>query len=92
VSLGDQYGSSLSGSCLSLLEYLKEDVGAEPRSQTQGNISAAMDSIWACASILVDHGFAMSTAYEHLLNFGSMLLYFHTTRGLVRYHDVRLPR
>jgi hypothetical protein len=81
--LGQFENAALYARGLALLQYLTEAGGAEPMSQSQGNISAAMTSIWtsspAWTSSLTSRDKRM--AYESLLTFAASLLHLHATRG-----------
>lgn len=67
---------------LALVEYLATDSGTEPRSEKQGNISAALASIASFSNEVVSRGKQQSPELERLLQFAARLLYFHSTHGL----------
>lgn len=81
LSTRNYHGSALNAECLALLEYLTAEGGSEPRSTLQGNVSAAMASIWRCSGDFCSRGQAKDLAHERLLQFGARLLYVHSTMG-----------
>lgn len=81
ASSGDVDGAALQGECLSLLAYLTADGCTEPMSSSQGNITAAMDSIASSISALQVRGHGGSPAHEKIVQFAARLLYLNATRG-----------
>lgn len=74
--------------CLALLAYLTTEGCTEPTSASQGNITAAMDTIDKSCQELRFHNGQGTLAHEGLLQFAARLLYFNATRGyVVRYHE-----
>ncbi len=87
ISTGDVAGGGLRGECLALLAYLTAEGGTEPMSPSQGNISAAMESIENATNELRARGHAGSPTHERLLQFAARLLFLNTSRGSVlTYH------
>lgn len=66
---------------LTLFEYLTVSGGSESASIAQGNISAAVDRVWAASREAVNRGLQRSSGHERLLQSAAKLLYFHATRG-----------
>jgi len=83
LSAGDTARACAYAQSFALLEYLTASGGAEPASASQGNISAAMDSIHAFSSDLSSRDLNASPAHERLLQFASHLLYLHAVSGYV---------
>lgn len=82
LSSGDAEAAAQFAESFALLEYLTNGECAEPRSENQGNISAAISSILAFSGELCSRGaLAKSATHERLLQFGAKLLYFHTKHG-----------
>ena len=77
-----QYAESLA-----LFEYLTvAKPTGEPASESQGNIGAALSSIWGFCSELKSHNTNESLFYyESLLQNAARLLYFHATHGYVTF-------
>ncbi|KAL2129108.1 hypothetical protein VTI74DRAFT_8209 [Chaetomium olivicolor] len=69
---------------LMLLEYLIAEGGSEPASDSQGNITAALDSIHAFSRELESRDLARSPHHERLLQNAARLLYYHATHGPYR--------
>ncbi|KAK3356956.1 NRDE-2, necessary for RNA interference-domain-containing protein [Lasiosphaeria hispida] len=67
-----------------LFEYLAAEGGIEPTSATQGNITAALQSIHAFTNQLTSANQAQSTHHERLLQTAARLLYHHATHGSYR--------
>lgn len=67
--------------CLVLLSYLTADGSAEPMSDSQGSISAAIETVHRVSQELKRRGYERSRAHERILQFASKLLYLHATRG-----------
>ncbi|KLU87474.1 hypothetical protein MAPG_06474 [Magnaporthiopsis poae ATCC 64411] len=85
LSSGDAEAAAQFAESFALLEYLTNSECAEPRSENQGNISAAISSILAFSGDLCSRGaLAKSATHERLLQFGAKLLYFHTKHGPYR--------
>ncbi|OBS17921.1 hypothetical protein FPOA_09649 [Fusarium poae] len=70
--------------CLVLLSYLTAEGSTEPMSASQGSISAAMDIVYRVSLELKSRNYHTSKAHERILQFASMLLYMHATRGPFR--------
>ncbi|QPC74242.1 hypothetical protein HYE68_004994 [Fusarium pseudograminearum] len=70
--------------CLILLSYLTAEGSTEPMSASQGSISAAMDTVNKVSLELKSRNYHTSQAHERILQFASMLLYMHATRGPFR--------
>ena len=83
LSSGNIVSSILFAQSLALLEYLTAEGGTESRSDKQGNISAAIESILAFSNELISRHFGAHGAHEQLLQFGARLLYFHASHGSV---------
>ncbi|KAK0711637.1 NRDE-2, necessary for RNA interference-domain-containing protein [Lasiosphaeris hirsuta] len=67
-----------------LFEYLAAEGGTEPASATQGNITAALESIRAFTNELISANRAQSIHHERLLQTAARLLYHHATHGSYR--------
>lgn len=78
---GETAAAMENGQCLALLKYLTASGGSEPRSTSQGNISAAIDTVRDILGLLkgdhVLHG-------SPLMQFGVKLLYLHASSGPYR--------
>ncbi|EFY86768.1 hypothetical protein MAC_07172 [Metarhizium acridum CQMa 102] len=68
---------------LTLLSYLTDGGNAEPTSDAQGNISAAMNAIEGITAEFKSRGDANTRSHERILQFGAQLLYLNATRGQV---------
>jgi hypothetical protein len=66
---------------LALLQYLTAKSSTEPMAESQGNISAAMVSIWDSSEMIISRNSKHSNAHERLLQSAARLLYFHANRG-----------
>ncbi|PHH64694.1 hypothetical protein CDD81_4135 [Ophiocordyceps australis] len=77
---GHEDEASMNIECLVLLSYLTDEGGTEPASATQGNISAAMDTIKSRSNTLCTH----RRCYELVLQSAARLLYWHSTKGPFR--------
>ncbi|KAL8359659.1 hypothetical protein RB598_008164 [Gaeumannomyces tritici] len=85
LSSGDAEAAAQFAQSFALLEYLTNSECGEPRSESQGNISAAISSILGFSGDLCTRGaLAVSATHERLLQFGAKLLYFHTKHGPYR--------
>ncbi|KAL8370280.1 hypothetical protein RB595_000590 [Gaeumannomyces hyphopodioides] len=85
LSSGDAEAAVQFAESLALLEYLTNSECGEPRSENQGNVSAAISSILRFSGDLCTRGaLAVSATHERLLQFGAKLLYFHTKHGPYR--------
>ncbi|KHN99678.1 uncharacterized protein MAM_02531 [Metarhizium album ARSEF 1941] len=69
---------------LTLLSYLTDEGNVEPTSNTQGNISAAMNTVEAMSAEWKARGDANTRSHERILQFGAELLYLNATRGPFR--------
>lgn len=67
--------------CLVLLSYLTAEGCSEPTSDSQGNISAAIEVIHKQSLEFERRGHQASPAHERTLQFAARLLYLHATRG-----------
>lgn len=67
--------------CLALLSYLTAEGCSEPTSESQGNISAAIEVIHKQSLEFKRRGYQASPAHERALQFAARLLYLHATRG-----------
>jgi hypothetical protein len=81
---GDADGAALHGECLALLAYLTADGCTEPMSSSQGNITAAIDSVTTSIHAFRTRGHGSSPAHERLVQFAARLLYLNATRGPYR--------
>ncbi|CAH0016487.1 unnamed protein product [Clonostachys rhizophaga] len=83
ASTGDLDGAESQGECLALLSYLTSEGCTEPRSPSQGNIVAAMQSIEMVSNELqVSPSVGkIQAAHERLLQFAARLLYFNAMNG-----------
>ncbi|KAM6540038.1 hypothetical protein FALCPG4_001779 [Fusarium falciforme] len=70
--------------CLFLLSYLTAEGCSEPTSDSQGNISAAVEVIHKQSLEFKRRGHQASPAHERALQFAARLLYLHATRGPFR--------
>ncbi|RSL99760.1 hypothetical protein CEP52_009541 [Fusarium oligoseptatum] len=70
--------------CLVLLSYLTAEGCSEPTSDSQGNISAAIEVIHKQSLEFKRRGYQASPAHERVLQFAARLLYLHATRGPFR--------
>jgi hypothetical protein len=80
-SIGDADGAEMRAESLALLAYLTADGSTEPKSSTQGNISAAMLSIGSSIKELRTRDHGGSTAHQRLVQFAARLLFLHAGRG-----------
>lgn len=81
LSIGDIESAETAAECLVLHSYLTNLEASEPMSMSQGNISAAMQTLESASKELVIRGHGISPACERLAQFGAHLLYLHATRG-----------
>lgn len=83
ASTGDVDGAENQGECLALLSYLTSEGCTEPRSPSQGNIVAAMQSIeMVSIELQASPGVGkIQAAHERLLQFAARLLYFNAMNG-----------
>lgn len=81
ISAGNIDHASVPAECLVLLSYLTAEGSTEPMSASQGSISAAMDTVQKVSLDLKARNYHASRAHERILQFASMLLYLHATRG-----------
>lgn len=81
VSSSDHPKAVLNAEALVLFEYLTAQRGAESASISQGNITAAMDRLWAVSRDLESHRGTNWWGHEKLLQAGARLLYLHASRG-----------
>lgn len=78
---GNLDDTSIQVECLTLLAYLTADGCTEPTSAAQGNISAAMEAIYAQSAGFKSRGYESSKAHEKTLQFAARILYLNATRG-----------
>lgn len=81
VVTGNLDAAAVYAECQALLSYLTADGATEPMSATQGNISAAMDSILSSSSEFETRGFEQALAHEQILQFAAKLLYHNACHG-----------
>lgn len=81
ISGGNIDQAGVLAECLILLSYLTTEGSTEPMSASQGSISAAMDTVNKVSLELKSRNYHTSQAHERTLQFASMLLYMHATRG-----------
>lgn len=84
LSMGDAESAETAAECTVLHSYLTNSEASEPISLSQGNISAAMQTLDSAVQefSLREHG--SSPACERLVQFGAHLLYLHATKGYVQ--------
>ena len=81
ISGGNINHAEILSQCLILLSYLTAEGSTEPMSNSQGSISAAIDTVNKVSHELKSRNYHTSRAHERILQFASMLLYWHATRG-----------
>ncbi|KAM0562109.1 hypothetical protein ACHAPJ_002553 [Fusarium lateritium] len=84
ISGGNLDNAETLAECLVLLSYLTAEGSTEPMSTSQGNISAAMETVHKVSLEFKSRGYQASRAHERILQFASRLLYLHATRGPFR--------
>ncbi|RGP67801.1 hypothetical protein FLONG3_8420 [Fusarium longipes] len=84
ISGGNTNQAGILTECLALLSYFTTEGSTEPMSASQGSISAAMDTVHKVSLELKSRNYHTSRAHERILQFASMLLYTHATRGPFR--------
>ncbi|RFN45390.1 hypothetical protein FIE12Z_10364 [Fusarium flagelliforme] len=84
ISGGNIDHAEILSECLVLLSYLTAEGSTEPMSTSQGSISAAIDTVNKVSHELKSRNYHTSRAHEKILQFASMLLYWHATRGPFR--------
>ncbi|KAF4965184.1 hypothetical protein FSARC_6978 [Fusarium sarcochroum] len=84
VSGGNLDHAKTLAECLILLSYLTAEGSTEPMSTSQGNISAAIETIHKVSLEFKSRGYQASRAHERILQFASRLLFLHATRGPFR--------
>ena len=83
LSMGDMESTETAAECTVLHSYLTNSEASEPMSLSQGNISAAMQTLDSAVQQLSLRGHGSSPACERLVQFGAHLLYLHATKGYV---------
>ena len=81
ISGGNIDHAEILSECLVLLSYLTAEGSTEPMSTSQGSISASIDTVNKVTHELKSRNHHTSRAHEKILQFASMLLYWHATRG-----------
>ncbi|KAJ4144769.1 hypothetical protein LMH87_003639 [Akanthomyces muscarius] len=81
LSMGDMESAETAAECTVLHSYLTSSEASEPMSLSQGNISAAMQTLDSAVQQLSLRGHGSSPACERLVQFGAHLLYLHATKG-----------
>ncbi|ATY64484.1 hypothetical protein A9K55_004669 [Cordyceps militaris] len=81
LSTGDVESAETAGECLVLHSYLTNSEASEPMSLSQGNISAAMQTLDSTSRELAVRGHGITPSCERLVQSGAHLLYLHATRG-----------
>ncbi|KAJ6789885.1 hypothetical protein PWT90_04272 [Aphanocladium album] len=81
LSIGDVDSAETAAECLVLHSYLTNSEASEPLSVSQGNISAAMQTLESASKEIALRGHGITAAGERLVQFGAHLLYLHATRG-----------
>lgn len=83
LAVGDISAAATTLECLIMLNYLAGDGATEPMSGSQGNISAAMETLHSASQGFNSRGYSQSTSYERVVQFAAHLLYIHATKGYV---------
>lgn len=78
---GDEKTAARAAECYILFQYLTADGGIEPKSATQGNISAASSAIDVVLELYQQYSCLHTTSSEGVLQFMGRLLYFHASKG-----------
>ncbi|OAR00968.1 hypothetical protein LLEC1_07225 [Akanthomyces lecanii] len=81
LSMGDTEAAETAAECAVLHSYLTNGEASEPMSLSQGNISAAMQTLDSTAQELSLRGHGSSPACERLIQFGAHLIYLHAAKG-----------
>lgn len=81
LALNKVENATVYADCLALLAYLTADSETEPRSKSQGNISAAMSTIASTSDEYQKRGCRTSSPHERVLQFGARLLYINASKG-----------
>ncbi|KAJ3476336.1 hypothetical protein NLG97_g9163 [Lecanicillium saksenae] len=81
LSIGDIDSAETAAECLVLHSYLTNTEASEPMSISQGNISAAMQTLESASKELALRGHGITASGERLAQFGAHLLYLHATQG-----------
>lgn len=92
LSMGDIESAEIAAECLVLHSYLTNSDASEPMSLSQGNISAAMQTLESASQELALRGHGVTPSCERLVQFGAHLLYLHATRGYVDSHVSKIAQ
>ena len=81
LATGNLDGASLYAQCMALYAYLTAEGCTEPRSMSQGNISAAMLAIDSASNEMRKRGHVKSASHERVLQFSAKLLSVNASKG-----------
>lgn len=78
---GDSMGASTLAECMILLSYLTASENEEPTSASQGNISAAMNTVDTISGEFQSRDQVSAKTHERIFQFAAHLLYLHASKG-----------
>jgi hypothetical protein len=81
LTRGDSVGASTLAGCMILLSYLTASGNDEPTSASQGNISAAMNTVDGISREFQSQDQVGAKTHERVLQFAAHLLYLHASKG-----------